>query len=48
MLVAGKAPTPQICRGPGRAIEVQDLLGELRDGIEGAAVHLAGAMLLAE
>lgn len=44
-----KPPSPQIYRDAGGGEwGMQDLLSELWDGIKGASVHLAGAVLLAE
>lgn len=42
-----KSPPPNLQGSWGRC-RVQDLLGELWDGIKSAAVHLAGAVPLAQ
>lgn len=45
--LAVKPLSPSV-QGGRRGRRVQDLLGERRDGVEGAAIHPAGAVLLAE
>ena len=47
-MVIGLTHTPPKLQGCCGGCGVQDLLGELWDGIEGAAIYLAGSMLLAE